>query len=129
MVCLAPRGPGESVGPRRLSAVVVRPLNFTVRSHLGKFSVAKSPSAFDLLRGMRALVDSVVLQASSVGEAGVRVRLAGALIDGVARAEHVVSRRRRVEPHTPSVEAWARFSSGVALSVADVVPHAHSGDL
>ena len=33
MVCLAPRGPGESVGPRRLSAVVVRPLNFTVRSH------------------------------------------------------------------------------------------------
>ena len=27
MVCLAPRGPGESVGPRRLSAVVVRPLN------------------------------------------------------------------------------------------------------
>ena len=31
MVCLAPRGPGEIVGPRRLSGVVVRPLNFTVR--------------------------------------------------------------------------------------------------
>jgi hypothetical protein len=31
VVCLAPRVPGESVGPRRLSGVVVRPLNFTVR--------------------------------------------------------------------------------------------------
>ena len=99
-----------SVWRRRPSNASGRPLNFTVRSHLGKFSVAKSPSAFDLLRGMRALVDSVVLQASSVGEAGVRVRLAGALIDGVARAEHVVSRRRRVEPHAPSVEAWARLA-------------------
>jgi len=28
---LAPRAPGESVRPRRLSGVVVRPLNFTVR--------------------------------------------------------------------------------------------------
>ena len=31
MVCLAPRAPGESVRPRRLSDVVVRPLNFIVR--------------------------------------------------------------------------------------------------
>ena len=31
MVCLAPRAPGDSVRPRRLSGVVVRPLNFTVR--------------------------------------------------------------------------------------------------
>ena len=31
MVGLAPRVPGEIVGPRRLSDVVVRPLNFTVR--------------------------------------------------------------------------------------------------
>jgi len=34
VVCLAPRVPGEIVGPRRLSGVVVRPLNFTVRGHL-----------------------------------------------------------------------------------------------
>jgi len=27
---LAPRAPGDSVRPRRLSGVVVRPLNFTV---------------------------------------------------------------------------------------------------
>ena len=33
MVCLGPRGPGEIVGPRPLSAVIVRPLNFTVRGH------------------------------------------------------------------------------------------------
>ena len=31
MVCLGPRDPGEIVGPRPLSDVVVRPLNFTVR--------------------------------------------------------------------------------------------------
>ena len=31
MVCLGPRDPGEMVGPRPLSGVVVRPLNFTVR--------------------------------------------------------------------------------------------------
>ena len=29
MVCLGPRDPGEIVGPRPLSDVVVRPLNFT----------------------------------------------------------------------------------------------------
>ena len=35
MVCLAPRAPGEIVRPRRLSGVVVRPLNFTVRGLFG----------------------------------------------------------------------------------------------
>ena len=34
MVGLAPRAPGDSVRPRRSSGVVVRPLNFTVRSRL-----------------------------------------------------------------------------------------------
>jgi hypothetical protein len=29
---VAPRGPGEIVGPRRPADVVVRPLNFTVRA-------------------------------------------------------------------------------------------------
>ena len=29
-------GAWESVRPRRLSGVIVRPLNFTVRSHLGE---------------------------------------------------------------------------------------------
>jgi hypothetical protein len=33
VVCLAPRAPGDSVRPRRLSGVVVGPLNFTVRAH------------------------------------------------------------------------------------------------
>jgi hypothetical protein len=31
VVCLAPRAPADSVRPRRLAGVVVRPLNFTVR--------------------------------------------------------------------------------------------------
>ena len=38
MVCLAPRVPGEIVGPRRLSGVVVRPLNFTARRLVGGIS-------------------------------------------------------------------------------------------
>ncbi len=42
MVCLAPRAPGDSVRPRRLPGVVVRPLNFTVRSHSLELSVAKN---------------------------------------------------------------------------------------
>ena len=33
---LAPRAPGESVRPRRSSGLVVRPLNFTVRSRYRK---------------------------------------------------------------------------------------------
>ena len=31
MVCLGPRDPVDIAGPRPLSGVVVRPLNFTVR--------------------------------------------------------------------------------------------------
>ena len=49
MVCLSPRAPGDSVRPRRLSDVVVRPLNFTVRSHLGTSGFAKKmgkPASF-----------------------------------------------------------------------------------
>jgi hypothetical protein len=34
VVSLAPRALGDSVRPRRLSGVVVRPLNFTVRGHV-----------------------------------------------------------------------------------------------
>jgi len=36
VVWLAPRVPGDSVRPRRLSGVVVRPLNFTVRQRGGR---------------------------------------------------------------------------------------------
>jgi len=40
VVGLAPRAPEEIVRPRRSSGVVVRPLNFTVRSHAGRLRVA-----------------------------------------------------------------------------------------
>jgi hypothetical protein len=33
VVCMAPRARGGSVRPRRLSGVVARPVNFTVRAH------------------------------------------------------------------------------------------------
>jgi len=38
VVCLAPRDPEEIVGPRRLSGVVVRPLNLTVRGQPASIS-------------------------------------------------------------------------------------------
>ena len=44
MDCLAPRAPGDSLRPRRLSGVVVRPLNFTVRRR-GELSAAVSAVA------------------------------------------------------------------------------------
>jgi hypothetical protein len=35
VACLGPRRPGDMVGPRPLSGVVGRPLNFTVRGRMG----------------------------------------------------------------------------------------------
>ena len=42
MICLAPRVPGEIVRPRRLSGMVSRPLNFTVRWQRWAFARFKS---------------------------------------------------------------------------------------
>jgi len=72
VVCLGPRVPGESVGPRPLSGVVVRPLNFTVRRSL------RSPKRREEDMGAAsfnsvprsAKTDSLVLQASSIGATG-----------------------------------------------------------
>ena len=47
MVSLPPRAPGDSVRPRRLAGVVVRPLNFTV-SLTGKSSVRTRSQQFNL---------------------------------------------------------------------------------
>ena len=101
MVCLAPRAPGDSVRPRRQSGSAGWPLNFTVRSHLGEIQRREELGGrFGWLCGMRTVADSVVLQASSFGATGVRVRPLGALSSG-----------------------------GTLASVAGAVPHAHSGDL
>jgi hypothetical protein len=59
VVCLAPRAPGDSVRPRRLSGVVVRPLNFTVRSH-GVMAVVTLSAVADAGRGCRVLASVVV---------------------------------------------------------------------
>jgi hypothetical protein len=45
VICLAPRAPGESVRPRRLSGVVMRPLNFTVRCPMSTFDGVPSSGA------------------------------------------------------------------------------------
>ena len=49
MVCLGPRDPGESVGPRPLSGVVGRPLNFTVRRR-GSVTLSDVVRILQLLR-------------------------------------------------------------------------------
>jgi hypothetical protein len=59
VICLAPRAPGDSVRPRRLSGVVTRPLNFTVRSH-GVMAVVTLSAVVGAGRGRRVLA-SVVL--------------------------------------------------------------------
>ena len=48
MVCLAPRVPGEIVGPRRLCGAVIRPLNFTVRGTGRGNPDAGASTSFDL---------------------------------------------------------------------------------
>ena len=63
MVCLAPRDPGESVGPRRLSGVVVRPLNLTVRQHVDAIP-DRSQLLLSLQRALLGAVHSQLRQAS-----------------------------------------------------------------
>jgi len=46
VICLPPRAPGDSVRPRRLSGVVVRPLNFTVRARQERHHSVKRSSGF-----------------------------------------------------------------------------------
>jgi hypothetical protein len=54
VVYLAPRARGDSVRPRRLSGVVVRPLNFPVRSHDVAGSCA--PASFESLERLGCLL-------------------------------------------------------------------------
>ena len=62
MVCLARRDPVDIAGPPRLSDVGARPLNFTVRSHLGEIQRREELGwCFDWFCGARTVADSVVL--------------------------------------------------------------------
>ena len=58
--------------PRRSSGVVVRPLNFTVRSHLGASGFAKKMGKLASIGSSVTLAaaDSIVLQASAVNATG-----------------------------------------------------------
>ena len=73
MVGLAPRAPGDSVRPQRLSGVVVRPLNFTVRSHLGTSGFAKKigrPASIGSAVTSAAAAHLIVLLASTFSATG-----------------------------------------------------------
>ena len=98
---MSPRVLEDSVHPRLQSGASTRPLSFTVRSHFGEIQRREElGGCFGWLCGVRTVADSIVLQASSFGATGVRVRPLGALSSGRKLA-----------------------------SVAGAVPHAHSGDL
>jgi hypothetical protein len=55
VVCQGPRVPGEMVGPRPLSRVVVRPLNFTVRGRFTRGEAEAGWSSRSLRPRHRAL--------------------------------------------------------------------------
>ena len=98
---MSPQARADILRLRLGSSARVRPLNFTVRSHFGEIQRREElGGCFGRLCGVRTVADSVVLQASSFGATGVRVRPLGALSSG-----------------------------GTLASVAGAVPHAHSGDL
>ena len=96
---------------------ISRPLNFTVRSHFGAVRRREESGVpFDLLRGVSALADSVVLQASSLDIVGVRVRRFTAALEVGARAERVATRQQCEQApgpqgtQVPSFKAWARLT-------------------
>ncbi len=68
MVCLAPRALGDSVRPRRSSGVVVRPLNFTVRSR-----VLTVPFIQALSKAAEVLTGVVLLTVGAVAAWGAAV--------------------------------------------------------
>ena len=90
MSSLAPRAPEEIMRPRRSSGVVVRPLNFTVRSHFGETSVAKSKERLRLAgRCVGELANTLVL-------AGVFVRRIRRACAAAATSVGVGARARSV---------------------------------
>jgi len=60
VVCLAPRALKDSVRPRRLSGVVVRPLNFTVRGRVLAQLVYETTDADFADRAIQALRDAKI---------------------------------------------------------------------
>ena len=136
MVCLAPRALEESVRPRRPSGVVVRPLNFTVRSHLGTSGFAKKMGKpFVWLFGY--IGRSRLARSGGVfGQRNpVRVRLAAASIEVGARALiGFVKQQSRLVRCSPGAK-WLRSSPcgraelGHSSALASLRPHPHSGDL
>jgi hypothetical protein len=118
----------DRVHPRLQSGAFTRPLNFTVRSHLGGLSVSKSwefSSLGSVLSGWWLL--RVALQASSFDATDVRVRLAPTSI-GAGRAPSTLGwRGRGLNPTPSSVEACALMSESMLPSLDAAAPHAHSG--
>jgi len=142
VVCLAPRALEDIVRPRRplgrigtdsrasfdVSAAcdIGRPLNFTVRSHFGTSSSAKSrksSSSFDSAV-ISAATRSIVQPASSF-DASACARAAAASIDLGARAVHAGTRTGTKRIHV--IHMGALNVDIVSRSLAATGAHAHSG--
>ena len=108
----------------------MRPLNFTVRSHLGGIQRREEPGeCFGWLSGVRTIADSVVLRPSSFGATGVRVRPSASLTEGGARAHPASVRPRSPRRESASLVGWvgALKVETQAPWLAALGPHAHSG--
>jgi hypothetical protein len=103
VICLAPRAPGDSVRPRGLSGVVVRPLNFTVRGPPQVHAALKVLSAC-VLCGLTAcektpeetraaLLDKLrgCLKEVSITKSSPCTKLELRALDGIARADLLAS--------------------------------------
>jgi hypothetical protein len=116
VICLAPRAPGDSVRPRRLWGVIVRPLNFPVRRTLRESKRREEfRASASFTSAMKSpATHSVVLRASSIGATGVRVRLQRLRWPSGRAPTRLRSRPMRNPGPTPSsVEAKARSALGV----------------
>ena len=81
MVCLAPRAPGDSVRPRRLSDASARPLNSTVRPHVSTWRYPLSLSFLMSLSGCIEVTTYVSPSASgTVVDAATKKPIQGATI-------------------------------------------------
>ena len=77
MDCLAPRAPGDSVRPRRQAGASVRPLNFTVRRRRMFLGNPHVRIANRLLRGVVAVVLSILVALVAVLLIGLPLRIWG----------------------------------------------------
>jgi len=133
VVCLAPPALGDSVRRRRPADASVRPLNFTVRSHFGKISVAKNGRLCSTWCRTE-YCGRAALQASSISATECARGLHQLRYTQGARPSGLGTRQTRLVRCAPGADRLRFWGSGGALnrrtmspSLAGFRPYAHSG--